>query len=95
NRLYEMFNEEDIMANFEIKRFKYLISSESYVYDIEEKGHGLEGETEGFYGEYKDVDDEEDPDKLDKLEEDKEELDALDVDTEIDYEIDYVDGVNT
>lgn len=94
NNLYDIFNEENMFTNFEIKRFNYLIKSETFLYDIEEKGYGLSGESEGFYGEYKDVDDPEDPDRLEKLEEDREELDAIDVDTEIDYEIDYLAGVN-
>ena len=55
-----MFNEEFKVTNFEIKRFNYLLKSKSYIYDVEEKGHGIEGQTDGFYGEHKDVDDKED-----------------------------------
>lgn len=96
NRLYNMFNEEQMYTDFDVKRFSYKLQSQSFMYDVEQKGHGLETEyTEGFYGEYKDPDDAEDVEKLEGNEEAQEELDALDVDTEIDYEIDYMPGVNT
>ena len=94
NKIYNNFNEENFKKNFEIKRFQYIINSKAYIYDVEQKGHGLEGELEGFYGEYKDPDDPEDPDQVERIESDKEEFDALDVDGDLDYEIDYLSGVN-
>ena len=94
NRLFGLFNIEHLFSNFEIKRFNYIISSQQYVYDIEEKGHGLEGQTEGFYGEYKDIDDTEDPEAIEQKEIDLEEQEALDIETTEDFEIDYAENVN-
>ncbi len=105
NRLFEMFNTDSQKTNFEIKRFNYILKSKSYVYDITEKGYGLEG----FYDEYKDIDDP-DPSKeeIEQRDTDIEESEALDVDigleageigydpddSGLDYEIDYESGVN-
>jgi hypothetical protein len=91
-RLYDSFNEEQVLANAEIKRFNYILKSKTFVFDMDNQGHGLDetdNQVEGFYGDYKDPDEQEDIDKLEQLDEDKEEMDALDVDTEIDYEVDY------
>ncbi len=90
NQLHNKFNEEYQMTNFEVKRFKYIISSKKYVHDVMEQGHGLEG----FYGEYTDDDDKVDDEKLEQLETDQEEIESLDVDGELDYEIDYEAGKN-
>jgi len=105
NRLFEMFNTDSQKTNFEIKRFNYILKSQSYVYDVTEKGYGLEG----FYGEYKDIDDPEmSKDEIEQQDIDIEESEALDVDTGmdagevgwdpdesgLDYEIDYAPGVN-
>lgn len=99
NRLHNIFNQEKEYINFELKRFSYLIQSKQYVYDYEEKGHGIEGETVGFYSEYKDPDDKEDPDELEQKSIDREEAEALDIDTfdneePLDFEIDYVSNIN-
>lgn len=93
--LHRLYNEEYKVTNSEIKRFNYILNSKSYVYDVEEKGHGLEeGEREGIYGEYKDIDDVEDPDKLEALDIAQEEMGAIDMEDDMDYEIDYAPGVN-
>lgn len=87
--LYGLYDQEKLQTNYEIKRFQYLLSNSGYMYDVEEKGHGLEGETEGFYGEYKDPDEPENEEDIEAKEDAQEEMEALDVDTEIDYEVDY------
>jgi hypothetical protein len=91
---HNIFNKEIRTTDSELKRFNYILSSRSYIYNVEEKGHGLEGDTDGFYGEYKDADDPDDPDDVAKREEAQEEIDAIDMDVDMDYEIDYLDGVN-
>jgi hypothetical protein len=53
----------------------------------------VSGETEGFYGEYVDIDDSVDKEDLEKMEEATEEFNAIDMDQEMDYEIDYSQGV--
>jgi hypothetical protein len=101
NNIHQSFNREDELTNFDIKRFNYILNGIGYVVDLEKEGYGLEGETTGFYGEYKDADDTEDPDVEGQKDEDREERDAMDIDTMaeygedgIDYEIDYAAGVN-
>ena len=73
----------------DIKRFSYVLESSRYIHDIEQKGHGLDGYVEGFYGEYKDPDDKDDPESKAKLDDDIEEENAIDIDTDIDYESKY------
>lgn len=86
NKTFEIYNNDVLLKNNDIKRFTYIIKSNRFIHDIEQKGHGLEGETEGFYGEYKDEDEKDDEKAKEQLEDDIEEQEALDVDTEIDYE---------
>lgn len=104
-RTHDEYNKEKIYTNFEIKRFNYMLQNAQYMYDVEEKGHGLDGiedQVEGFYGEAKDadadVDDQTMEKELDQKEDDREEMDALDVDLdvgeEMDFEIDYEVGIN-
>ena len=94
NHEHSLFNIDNRNTNFEIQRFNYLISSKTYIYDIEEIGHGIESETYGFYEEFKDPDEQVPEEEIEKIEDAKEEEGALDMDVEIDYEIDYTDGVN-
>lgn len=98
-RLFSLFNKEKLMTNFEIKRFTYIIQSRATIYDVEEAGHGITGDTEGFYEEHKNDDAEVDLEALDKREDAQEELDAIDMaDVDMDdgsyFEIDYQPGVN-
>jgi hypothetical protein len=85
NEAYSLYNDDVIFKNPDIKRFSYIIKSNRFVHDIQQQGHGLNGQVEGFYGiikdDNKDVDEE-----RERLEDAIEERDALDVDTEIDYE---------
>ena len=79
NHNYEQYSDEELFHSIEMKRFYYRLKSFGFVYDIEQKGHGLESTTEGFYGEYKDADDkptdEEIEDRIDMIETEQ----ALDV----------------
>lgn len=94
HRSHQMFNTENRITNFNIKKFVYALASKRYVYDIDEKGHGLEDETTGFYGESQIMDENEEKAFKKELDIAQEEADALDVDMELDYEIDYAPGVN-
>lgn len=77
NEMFEKFNNESRFNIMEIKRFKYMLESSKYVYDIEQKGHGIDEYTTGFYGDYADEETSEDEEeKIDA----KEEKDALDLD---------------
>lgn len=103
NQFHDSFNDEFKVNNLEIKRFNKIISSKAYIFDVQEKGHGihdsqseqLSGKTEGFYGDYVDEDDVVDSDEEERRDIDREEFEAIDVDGEIDYQIDYIDGVNS
>lgn len=96
--MHNSINIEDIQTNFELRRFAFLEenSVKDKSVDIEEKGHGLEqGETTGFYGDYKDANDETTPEEIEQRYDDMEEQDAMDATLdENDYEIDYESGVN-
>ena len=54
----------------------------------------VEIETEGIYEEYKDPDQPQDEAQLEEEYDDQEEADAIDVEGEMDYEIEYTDGIN-
>lgn len=88
--IHKLLNEEVVYTNLETRRFNYILASRDYAKEIETFG----GETEGFYGEYKDPDAPEDPDAQEALYDAQEEQDAMDVEGDLDYEIDYTDGVN-
>ncbi len=91
---FNLFNKEDLLTNYEIKRFNYILTSKTYIFDIEEKGHGLGGEIEGFYGEHRDEDDIVTEEQIEQKDIDLEEIQALDIEQDLDYEIDYMAGVN-
>ena len=55
------------------------------MHDVDESGHGLEGKTEGFYGEQAEDRDEITDEIADQIESDIEESEALDIDTDLDY----------
>jgi hypothetical protein len=91
NYLFNIFNQEHNYTNFELQRFDYILNSYTYIHDVEESGHGLGGNVEGFYGEQADNNDVDIVDELATEQQDinNEENDALDIEGEIDYEIDY------
>lgn len=94
-RMHTRFNREDWKKNFSMKRFGYIMRSIASKKDIEGDEGTLEDITTGIYGEYVDTDDELDPETGEAMVDDREEMDAIDVDTEVDYQIDYMAGVNT
>lgn len=86
--MFNMFNTDEIISTYDIKRFMYILESHGYVHDIEEKGHGIDmPETEGIYEEYKSDDtltDEEKEKQAEEKTDDKEEAEALDIDVDVD-----------
>jgi hypothetical protein len=88
NSAHDSFSIEDQLTNFQLKRFDYLLKSKKYVYDIEEKGHGLEDK-------FVDVEEIIDEDEVNKRIDNIEEADAMDYTyDETDFEIDYEPGTN-
>lgn len=85
--VFNIFNTDEIFNTFDIKRFMYIIRSHGYLYDIEQKGHGL-ADTEGIYDEYKDPDDVESEEQIEANDEAEEEAQALDVDMSFDAALD-------
>lgn len=92
--LHKLFNTEVQITNYELKRFNYIINSKQSVYEMDE-GYSMQGEVDGFYGEYTDPADVDNLEDIELREEAQEELDALDIEGELDYEIDYQAGINT
>ena len=84
---YNIYNEEKIQIDKDLRRFYYVINSALYLNEIKDKV----GETEGIYEEATDPDKKEvSPEDQDKMDDDKEEQEALDVEgDEHDYEAYY------
>lgn len=89
NLVFNLFNTEELFNISDIKRFMYVINSQGYLYDIEQKDHGLE-DTYGIYEEYRDPEEIESEEQIDTLEEAEEEEQALDVDMNYDDALDYI-----
>ena len=96
NKIHIVFNEEYKEVNYEIKRFNYIIQSDSTAYDTESQGYGIDGTFNELSGEYRPSDYEITEEELVQRENDIEALDALDldIDRDLDYEIDYMPGIN-
>jgi hypothetical protein len=39
---YNLYNKDNIKNDIQIQRFKHILSARSYLFDISQKGHGLE-----------------------------------------------------
>lgn len=90
NTVFELFSIEKIVNNIDIKRFKYILSSATYIQEIMEKS-GVK-EIEGIYDEYKDPDQEITQEDKEELIDAEEEQDALDVEEESEGE--YESGLD-
>ena len=87
NALFNLFNKEYVVNIFDVKRFEYILNSSGYLYDIEQKGHGIEDVTTGIYSEIKDDDGNGETDEQKEAKYDmEEEADALDVENAEDIE---------
>lgn len=80
NHYYEEYSEEELFHSLEMKRFHYRLQRQGFTYDVEQKGHGLEDQTDGFYGEHKDDDAKPTDDDIQEQEDFIESQQALDVD---------------
>jgi len=89
NIIFDMFNNENIINNFEVKKFLYMLKSSFYLHELEQNSMSVM--STDFYGEYKDPDEkvqdvlegDDDPnDKNKNKTDDKEEADALDIDVD-------------
>lgn len=82
NISFEMFNNEKMVNNIDIKRFSYMLASSTYIQEITEKVGSEEGV--GIYNEPKDPDAENDVEVKEEITDDQEEHEALDVDLDED-----------
>jgi hypothetical protein len=85
NNIFEIYNEDILKSNLDIKRFKYILHSSTFIEDIQDKMETVEG----VYEEYRDPDDEMTEEEIEDKENAEEEADAIDIDTEFDYMSQY------
>lgn len=85
NSVFDIYNEDVLKLNLDIKRFKYILNSSTFIEDVQDKM----GTVEGVYEEYRDVDDELTEEEIEEKENAEEEADAMDIDTEFDYMSQY------
>jgi hypothetical protein len=83
NTVFELFNVEKLSNNIDIKRFHYILTSQTYVNEVAEKS-GVKN-IEGIYSEYVEEEQEISQDDKDKHEDAVEEAEALDME-ESDYQ---------
>lgn len=88
--VFSLFNTDDLMNIYDIKRFSYILQSESYVHDMDQKGHGLQSETTGIYDEYKEDDVQPTEEEGERIIDDEEEGDALDIDVDLENDAEEV-----
>ena len=77
NNVFELFNNEKVVTNLDVKRFSYILSSVTYIQEVSEKS-GLK-EVEGIYDEPVDPDQEITPEEKENMTDLQEEQDALDM----------------
>jgi len=87
NLLYSSYSQESVLTNFNLKKFKYILNSKSYVYT--DNLVEITGQTTGIYDEYVDPDGKVDKAVIRELEDDTEMYESIDIDGKIDYEVDY------
>lgn len=84
NQAFDLFNNEKIISNLDVKRFSYILSSVTYIQEVSEK-NGLQ-EVEGIYDEHRDVDQEVTQEDKENMTDLQEEQDALDMEDEYQFE---------
>lgn len=87
NTAFNLFNTERLSNNIDIKRFYYLINSQTYVNEIAEKS-GVKN-VEGIYSEYIEEGQELTQEERENIEDANEEQEALDMESEFQYEDEY------
>jgi hypothetical protein len=90
NTSFNLFNIERLSNNIDIKRFYYLLNSQTYVNEIAEKS-GVKN-VEGIYSEYVEEGQELTQEEKDNIEDANEEQEALDFEEESDYENEFESG---
>lgn len=91
NTLFDMFNEEIRVNNFDIRKFIFTLKSGFYMADFEAE---FKGETTGIYEEYVDPDAKESDEQKELNDDDREEAEALDIDLEPGDEMEIGDNGN-
>lgn len=91
NLMFDLFNEEKMMNNIDMKRFEYILKSVTYIQEVEESS-GMK-EIEGIYEELRDEDEDKDEllikNKNEKMEDLREESEAIDMDGDYPYEANF------
>lgn len=91
--IHSEFDQDKILTNTELKRFKYILTI-----DVRDKQEieDISGTTDGFYEEYVDPEEQAavEESRKEENEDAEEEQSAIVVEDELDYEIDYEPGVN-
>lgn len=82
NNVFDLFNNEKIITNPDVKRFSYILASVTYLQEVSEK-NGVR-EIEGIYDEHQDIDQEITPEEKENITDLQEEQDAIDM--EDDYQ---------
>lgn len=77
NNVFDLFNNEKIVGNSDVKRFGYILASTTYIQEVAEKS-GIQ-DAKGIYNEYQDPDQEITPEEKEHLIDLQEEQDAIDM----------------
>jgi hypothetical protein len=89
--LFFSFNNEELLNIPDIKKFMYIVKSETFLFDIEQS---LKGTTEGIYEEYKDPDDITSDEYKERLEDAEEEQLAIDTEVGSDEMLEYITTID-
>ena len=84
--LFSSFNQEELLSIPDIKKFMYIVKSETFILDIEQFHKGT---SEGIYEEYRDPDDITSDEYKEQLEEAEEAELAIDTEVGTDEMLDY------
>jgi hypothetical protein len=90
NMMFELFNDEKIVSNLDMKRFNYVLNSATYMREINDNNES--NETEGIYNEHYEQDKEISQEEQEQITDLQEEQDAIDIEGEYDYESGYDKG---
>jgi hypothetical protein len=80
NCIFEMFNNEKIINNIDVKKFNCLLNSVTYIQNIAEKNNSAE--FEGIYGEYVDENDIKDEEYFEEVTDNQGEVEGFDMEDE-------------
>jgi len=92
NVSFDMFNIESLMNNKDIKRFTYILKSNEYLRDFEERDDT--SNVKGIYEEYNDEDEEISEEAMEEMENAEQEMEALDIDRGFDNDTSFKESLN-